>query len=56
MTKGNRIKQVMEMRDVSYIDRPHAILKFKQNGFSVDDIYATKVDASHYDMVAIKYL
>lgn len=42
----------MEMRNVAYVDRPHAILSFKRAGFSVDDIQITRVDASHYDMFA----
>ncbi len=53
MTKTNRI--VMEMRNVSYIEKPKAFLKFERNGFSVSEIQVTRVDASHYDMVAIKY-
>ena len=52
MRKEN--KTVMEMRNVSYVERPHAILKFIQAGFSVDDIIIRRIDTSHYDMVAIK--
>ena len=44
----------MEIRNVSYVDRPNAIRKFLANGFSIDDIVVTRVDACHYDMVAIR--
>lgn len=47
-------KTVMEMRNVSYVERPHAILKFIKAGFSIDDIIITRIDASHYDVVASK--
>ena len=53
MRKEN--KTVMEMRNVSYVERPHAILKFIQAGFSVDDIIIRRIDTSHYDMVASKW-
>lgn len=47
-------KTVMEMRNVSYVERPHAIRKFILAGFSVDDIIITRIDASHYSMIASK--
>ena len=49
-----RVKRIMEMKNVSYVDRPHAILKFIRNGFNVTDISIIRIDASHYDMVAAK--
>ena len=52
MRKEN--KTVMEMRNVSYVERPHAILKFIQAGFSVDDIQIIRIDACNYNMIAIK--
>lgn len=52
MTKVNRT--VMEMHNVAYVERPNAIRKFLMNGFSIEDICITRVDACHYDMVAIK--
>ena len=54
MTK-TKIKTVMEMKNVSYIEKPYAILKFKREGFSLDDIQITRIDSSHYNMTAIKY-
>lgn len=47
-------KTIMEMRNVSYTERPHAILAFKKAGFRVEDIKITRIDSSHYDMVAIR--
>lgn len=52
MTKVNRT--VMEMRHVSYVERPNAIRKFLMNGFSIEDICVTRVSACYYDIVAIK--
>lgn len=42
----------MEMKNVSYTERPRAFLKFERNGFSIEDIIVTRVDACHYDMYA----
>ena len=50
MMKFNRT--IMEMKNVHYTDRPNAIRKFINVGFSVDDIQITRVDASHYNMFA----
>ena len=52
MMKFNRT--IMEMKNVHYTDRPNAIRKLINAGFSVDDIQAIRIDACHYDMVAIK--
>ena len=54
MTRENRV--VMEMRNVSETERPHAILRFTLNGFSTKDIIITRTDATHYDMVAVRIL
>ena len=55
MTKQN-IKIVMEAKNVSYLEKPHTIFKFKTAGFSVDDIQIERINANHYNMTAIKYL
>ena len=54
MTK-TKIKTVMEMKNVSYVEKPHAFLKFKLAGFEIEDIQVVRVDSSHYDMIAVKY-
>lgn len=54
MTKAK--KMVMEINDVSYVERPHAILKFKRAGFSIEDIQVVRISACKYNMMAIKYL
>lgn len=45
----------MEMNNVSYVEKPNAIRKFLMNGFCVEDIVVIRIDATHYDMVAIKF-
>ena len=52
MMKYNRT--IMEMRNVHYTDRPNAIRKFINAGFSVNDIKIIRIDACNYDMMAIK--
>ena len=52
MMKFNRT--IMEMRNVHYTDRPNAIRKFINAGFSVDDIQVIRIDSCHYDMIAIR--
>jgi hypothetical protein len=47
-------KTVMEILNVSYVERPHAILRFKNAGFNIDDINMIKVSPTHYNMYAIK--
>lgn len=42
----------MEMVDVDYTQIPHAILKFKLNGFSVEDIVKVRVSAHSYNLFA----
>ena len=54
MKKENKI--TMEINNISYIERPHAFLKFKRAGFSIEDIQITRINSSHYNMIAIKYL
>ena len=52
MTKYNRT--IMKMKNVHYTDRPNAIRKFINAGFSVNDIQIIRIDACNYDMIAIK--
>jgi len=52
MTKRNVI--IMEMRNVDYIDIPHAILTFKKAGFAVSDIVKRPVGCRTYDLVATR--
>lgn len=47
-------KTVMEMRNISYVEKPNAIRRFILAGFSVDDIIIRRIDASHYNMIASK--
>lgn len=47
-------KTIMEVRSVHYTDRPNAIRKFINAGFSVDDIQVIRIDACNYDMIATK--
>ena len=47
-------KTIMEIRNVHYTDRPNAIRKFINAGFSVDDIQVIRIDGCNYDMVATK--
>ena len=47
-------KTIMEIRSVHYTDRPNAIHKFINAGFSVDDIQVIRIDACRYDMIATK--
>lgn len=47
-------KTVMEMRNISYVEKPNAIKRFILAGFPVDDIIIRRIDSCHYDMVAIK--
>ena len=42
----------LEIRNVSYVERPKAIYQFIKRGFSVNDIIINRVDACHYDMFA----
>ena len=49
-------KEVMEMLNVSYVEKPKAIYQFIKNGYSVNDIIITKKDPRHYNMIAIKNL
>ena len=52
MRKEN--KTVMEIHNVSYVEKPNAIRKFILSGFSIDDIIITRIDPCHYNIVAIK--
>lgn len=52
MMKYNRT--IMKMINVHYTDRPNAIRKFINAGFSVDDIQVIRIDACNYDMIATK--
>lgn len=52
MKKYNRT--TMEIRNVHYTDRPNAIRKFINAGFSVDDIQVIRIDACSYNMIAIR--
>lgn len=54
MTKNNRIKQVMEVHNVHYTDRPRTIYQFIMQGYSINDIRITRIDGCHYNMFAIK--
>lgn len=42
----------MEMFNVDYTEIPHAILKFKLNGFNVEDIVKIKISPCSYDLFA----
>ena len=42
----------LEIRNVSYVERPKAIYQFIKNGYSVEEIIITRVNACHYDMFA----
>jgi hypothetical protein len=54
MTNNNTFSTFMQLFNVSYVERPKAILAFKRAGFSVDDINTVRTDASHYNMFAAK--
>lgn len=45
----------MEMKDVDYIEIPHAILRFKLNGFAVEDIVKKRTSACKYTLTAKKW-
>ena len=47
-------RTIIEMRNVHYTDRPNAIRKFINAGFSADDIQIIRIDACNYDMIATK--
>lgn len=49
-------KEMMEVLNVSYVERPKAIYQFIKNGYSVSDIIITKSGACHYNMVATRNL
>lgn len=42
----------MEMINVDYTEIPHAILKFKLNGFSVEDIVKIRTSSCSYNLFA----
>ena len=42
----------LEIKNVSYIEKPKAIYKFIKNGFSVQEIVITRVSSCRYDMFA----
>ena len=46
----------MEMLNVDYIEIPHAIWKFKLNGFNVEDIVKIRISACRYNLFAKKKL
>lgn len=54
MLKNNRMKTVMEFRDVHYMGKSRAIRKMLLAGFSINDICVRRVSACRYDIVAIK--
>ena len=49
----NEFKEVLEILNVSYVEKPKAIYQFIKNGYSVSDIIITKSGARHYNMIAI---
>ena len=52
MRKEN--KTIMEIKNVSYVEKPHAFLQFKLAGFSTAEIQVIRTDSSHYYMTATK--
>lgn len=42
----------LEIKNVSYVERPKAICQFIKRGFSVSEIVIARVDTCHYDMLA----
>lgn len=50
MTTKNYVS--MEMINVDYTEIPHAILKFKLNGFSVEDIVKIRISSCSYNLFA----
>ena len=54
MLKNNRMKKIMEFRDVHYTGKTRAIRKMLSAGFSIEDICVRRVSACRYDIVAIK--
>lgn len=44
--------RAMEMLNVDYIEIPHAIWKFKLNGFDVEDIVKIRVSPCSYNLFA----
>ena len=52
MKKSN--KTMLEINNLSYIEKPHAILKCILAGFSIEEIQINKINACRYNIVAIK--
>ena len=52
----NEFKEVLEVLNVSYVERPKAIYQFIKNGYSVSDIIITKSGNRHYNMISSRNL
>lgn len=52
MKKEN--KTIMEIKNIPYVERPHAILKCKLAGFSIEEIKVNRISVCRYDVIAIK--